>query len=146
MTNVFDVAAYILQKLGPISVMKLQKRLYYCQAWSLVWDDDIMFSNRIEAWANGPIVKEIYDAHKGKFLIAASDLQHDVKNELTEVQRETIDTVLKAYGDKSAQWLNDQTHAESPWQEARVGLPDSERGNKEITHASLAEYYGSLSS
>ena len=57
--SVFDVAAYILDKLGPISTIKLQKLVYYCQAWSLVWDEEPLFSERIEAWVNGPVVREL---------------------------------------------------------------------------------------
>ena len=34
-----DVAAYILRKQGTLPAMKLQKLVYYSQAWSLVWDD-----------------------------------------------------------------------------------------------------------
>ena len=37
MASAHDVAAYILKKLGPMTAMKLQKLVYYCQAWSLVW-------------------------------------------------------------------------------------------------------------
>ena len=37
--QVFDVAAYILQKTGSMTTMKLQKLVYYSQAWSLVWDE-----------------------------------------------------------------------------------------------------------
>jgi uncharacterized phage-associated protein len=57
---------------------------------------------------------------------------------------ETIDAVLKVYGDKPSQWLSDLTHAEEPWREARKGLADGERGKNEISHASMAEYYSSL--
>ena len=33
---VHDVVKYILNQTGPIPAMKLQKLVYYCQAWSLV--------------------------------------------------------------------------------------------------------------
>ena len=36
MANVNDVAVYILEKSNTMSTMKLQKLVYYCQAWSLV--------------------------------------------------------------------------------------------------------------
>ena len=63
---------------------------------------------------------------------------------LSKEQIKTIDTVLKAYGDKSPQWLSDQTHAEEPWRTARQGLTDHERDEKEITLSSMAEYYSTL--
>ena len=45
-----DVAAYILQEQGPTPALKLQKLVYYSQAWSLVWDDKPLFEEEIEAW------------------------------------------------------------------------------------------------
>jgi uncharacterized phage-associated protein len=43
--------------------MKLQKLVYYAQAWALVWDDEPIFDEEIEAWANGPVVRGLYEAH-----------------------------------------------------------------------------------
>jgi uncharacterized phage-associated protein len=145
MTNVFDVAIYILEKIGPVSAMKLQKLVYYSQAWSLVWDDSTLFDNKIEAWASGPVVRELYEKHRGKFMVSADDFRAFQSGEkFTKNQEETIDIVLKSYADKSAQWLSDQTHSETPWRTAREGLSDTDRGNQEIPLDSMAEYYSSL--
>lgn len=73
MANVFDVAKYILHKKGPMTTMKLQKLVYYCQAWSLVWDGKPIFEEKIQAWASGPVVRELYNEHRGVFII--SDLE-----------------------------------------------------------------------
>lgn len=142
MANVHDVAVYILSKQGPMTAMKLQKLVYYSQAWSLVWDEKPLFAERIEAWANGPIVPELYDAHRGKFRVDHWPLSHP--DRLTDVEKETINAVLGHYGDMSSHMLGDLAHKEGPWAEARAGLPPSARGNAEITHALMAEYYGSL--
>ncbi len=140
--SVFDVAAYILKKLGEMSAMKLQKLAYYCQAWSLVWDEQPLFRENVEAWANGPVIRELFNFHRGRFRISAVEIGNpDVLN---EVQTETIDAVLDYYGDKSAQWLIDLTHLEKPWKEARQGMSCSERGNRVIPHDAIAEYYSSL--
>ena len=56
MATAHDVAAYILQKKGEMTAMKLQKLVYYSQAWSVVWDERPLFHEKIEAWANGPVV------------------------------------------------------------------------------------------
>jgi uncharacterized phage-associated protein len=122
--------------------MKLQKLLYYCQAWSLVWDEGPLFKERIEAWANGPVVREIYDHHKGMYSVSSWN-KGNVKA-LSAEQKDTIDQVLKVYGDKPSHWLSALTHSEDPWKIARKGLDDGERGNREITHASMMEYYDSL--
>ncbi|MDE0048127.1 MAG: DUF4065 domain-containing protein [bacterium] len=142
MASVFDVAAYILERQGPMTTWKLQKLVYYCQAWSLVWDDDVLFPEEIEAWANGPVVRELYNAHRGNYRISC--MRKGNPDSLTEVQRETVEAVLTFYGDKSPQWLSDLTHMEAPWKSARRGIPDGVRGNQIISKESLAEYYGSL--
>ncbi len=56
MAHVQDVARYILEKRGRMSAMKLQKLVYYSQGWHLVFDGEPLFAERIEAWANGPVV------------------------------------------------------------------------------------------
>ncbi len=142
MVNVHDVASYILEKMGPLMAMKLQKLVYYSQAWSLVWDEEPLFSEKIEAWANGPVVPALYNSHRGQFKV--SELSEGNSSNLTPTQRETIDEVINFYGDRSSLWLSDLTHKEDPWINARQGLMLGERGNKEITHAAMAEYYSSL--
>ncbi len=143
MATVLDVATYILGKQGPMTAMKLQKLCYYAQAWSLVWDEKPLFRARIEAWANGPVIQRLYDAHRGKFKVTAQLIPGD-KSALTREERATVDAVLKHYGNKSSQWLSELTHREHPWKNARKGLSPSQRSRVEITHAAMAEYYGAL--
>ena len=142
MANVVDVAQYILHKQCKMTTMKLQKLVYYSQAWSLVWDEKPLFPECIQAWASGPVVPELYDSHRGIFTISRLR-KGDVEN-LEPDEKETIDAVLNTYGDRSAQWLSDLTHMENPWSEARQGLSPGQSCDKEITLASMCEYYSSL--
>ena len=142
MASAHDVAAYIVAKHGPLSAMKLQKLVYYAQAWSTVWDDRRLFPERIEAWANGPVVPALYQKHRGEFEIRSWP---DGDPEALDADaRATVDAVLEYYGWRNAQTLSDMTHGEEPWRLARAGLPDGVRGNREITPASMSEYYSSL--
>ena len=142
MTTAHDVAAYILRKIGRTSAMKLQKLLYYCQAWCLVWDDRPLFAEPIEAWANGPVVPDIYKLHREQFDLTVWPIGNP--DNLDKEARDTVNAVLKFYAKHNAQWLSDLTHTERPWREARAGLDRDARGNREITLASMAEYYSSL--
>lgn len=146
MATVFDVAAFILNNTGAMPAMKLHKLLYYCQAWSLVWDEEPLFNEPIEAWASGAVVRELYDAHQGLFKISKDDLSKGDPTVFTPTQRETIEEVLTSYGKKSTQWLSDLIHNEDPWSLARKGLQPNERGNKVISLASMAEYYSAAAS
>jgi len=143
MANVFDVAKYILEKKGTMSTMKLQKLCYYAQAWSLVWDDTPLFEEEFEAWANGPVCRELFNKTKGEFSATVTDETGGI-GDLTENQKETIDQVLAHYGEQNAQWLSQLTHMEDPWNEARVGIPAGEGCERIITKESMAIYYGGL--
>ncbi len=143
MANALDVAVYILNKQSPMTAMKLQKLVYYSHAWSLVWDDRPLFRNRIEAWANGPVIPALYQEHRREFKVRRGDIGGDAAR-LDEDACDTVDAVLKHYGDKTPQWLSELTHRERPWKEARRGVRPGERGNQQITDAAMNEYYGSL--
>ena len=141
MLSAFDVAEYILERKGAMTTMKLQKLVYYSQAWALVWDEEPLFPERIEAWANGPVIRKLFENHKGEYTV--STVGGD-SSRLNDVNRETVDAILDRYGDKSAQWLIELTHLEEPWIQARKELEPFEQSNREITLSSMAEYYSSL--
>lgn len=142
MASVFDVAKYIFQRRGATTAMKLQKLVYYCQAWSLCWDEAPLFNEKIEAWANGPVVRELFNEFKGQYTV--SDCSRGDSNNLSATQKETIDKVLEFYGKHSPQWLSDLTHSEAPWKNARTGLSDGVPCDREISLASIEDYYSSL--
>jgi len=144
--SVRDVAEYILRSQGEMTAMKLQKLVYYAQAWSLVWDERPLFNETIEAWANGPVCRSLYSAHHRQFSVPPGTIKPG-EIELDEQARATIDSVLAFYGDKSAQWLSDLTHLEAPWLQARdrAGAKPGEKCEEEITLADMHEYYSGLS-
>lgn len=61
MTYSLDVADYILQQKGPLTCMKLHKLVYYAQAWSLALEDEPLFEEPIEAWSNGPVIRNLLE-------------------------------------------------------------------------------------
>lgn len=149
MATAADVARYILDRLAPdphgqrVTAWKLQKLVYYSQAWSLVWDEAPLFDDEIQAWANGPVCPALYAQHRGRLQLCAGDINGN-PGALTEVQKETIEGVLAYYGDKSGQWLSDLTHMERPWNDTRAGLAPGANSQRVITHELMAAYYESL--
>ena len=142
MASANDVAAYILDKCSPLTVMKLQKLLYYSQAWHLVWDEEPLFTEHIEAWANGPVVPHIYRQHRGEFRLSSWPSGDGTK--LTPSESETVDIVLDTYRDMPAWELSNLAHQEAPWKTARGDTPPGYPSNAEITHAAMHEYYDGL--
>jgi uncharacterized phage-associated protein len=144
MASVFDVAKYILNEMGTMSTWKLQKLCYYAQAWTIAWDGCPLFDEEFQAWANGPICRELFDRHRGMFLINRDDLNEGSVGNLTIEQRENIDIIITDYGDKEPYWLRAQTHWEDPWRMARGDLPEGANSDRIITKDSMGAYYGSL--
>ena len=146
MAKVFDVAKYIVDKCGKIDTWKLQKLVYYSQAWSLVWDKKPLFESKIEAWANGPVCKELFNLHQGKYYVDSQTPIWDKANpgSLTEDEKETINAVIRDYGSMPGYELRELTHLEEPWKQAREGVPPMEPCNNEITQSSMELYYGKL--
>lgn len=144
MSQVLDVAVYILEKTGTITTMKLQKLAYYSQAWSLVWDEKPLFEAPIKAWVDGPVIPALYAAHRGKFTLSPGELAGGSSQALSANDCDVIDRVLAYYGTMTGQQLSQLSHNEYPWQEAREGLGANERGDRVIPHDRLAAYYASL--
>jgi uncharacterized phage-associated protein len=141
--NARDVAAYVISLVGPLSAMKLQKLVYYCQAWSLAWTGKPLFTDRIEAWANGPVIRSLYSAHRGEFEV--SEIGGD-PNHLDVHAQAIVRSIVDAYGRLSPQVLSEMTHGEEPWIEARRGAAPGARSEAEISQRSMRSYYGFLGS
>ena len=142
--NVLHVARYVTEKCAPTTAMKLEKLVYYCQAWSLAWDDVPLFAENFEAWANGPVCPELFKKHQGLFEISPKFLESYSGYPFSNTQKETMDAVIKGYGDKEPHWLSENTHQETPWKNARKGVPIGERSHNIISKESMQEFYSEL--
>ena len=142
--TIFDVAKYILEKQGEITAMKLQKLTYYVKAWNLVWDEENLFKEEFEAWANGGVSRVLYNKHRGLFKISAELFADANSNVFTDSQKETMDKVLEFYGKYTAQQLSDINHQEFPWIDARGDLHPTARCSNVITPAAMSEYYSGI--
>jgi len=137
MATVFDIAAHIRARVGGIGQMKLNKLAYYVQAWSLVWREQPAFSERIEAWKDGPVVRALWvdqQHHASLQLQGATPLPPDLAAH--------VDRVLVAYGHLSPEQLSRLTHNEDPWRLARDGVPKGVASEAEITHDAMTKFYG----
>ena len=141
------VAEYFIEKNQEdgkgLTNKKLQKLLYYSQAWSLVINSKKMFSDPIEAWVHGPAIPRVYSVFK-KF--GGLDITTHVSTKNLPVLREEdktiLDEVWRVYGKFDGAYLEMLTHIEIPWQEARRGVPSHESSSNEISLVTMKEYYG----
>jgi uncharacterized phage-associated protein len=134
MASVHDIAAYIEERLGAVSAFKLQKLVYYAQAWSLAWDAEPLFAEVIKAWKHGPVSPELRH-QRVKTKVRTGDAR-----QLSPRARKTLDAVLAFYGPMSPQDLIDLSHRETPWRVARARGGESPT----ITHQAMRAYFRPL--
>lgn len=140
MASVDDVAAAILERTGTVTTKKLQKLVYYTQAWHLVFESTRIFNNRIEAWVQGPVVPQLYHQHKRHYDVSRWEKGNPQR--LSSTETKTVDWVVGQYGEFSAEALSRMTHMEAPWAAARAGRADDEPSSDEIDLRHMAAYYG----
>lgn len=116
--RVYDVAQYILGKYGSVEAMKLQKLVYYSQAWRSVQTGGVLFDETIKAYEQGPVVGQLWHLHKGYRFVTGQTIQHGSEDFLTPDEALLVDSVLDHYGHLSGDELSDLTHKERPWTEA----------------------------
>lgn len=119
-----------------ITNLKLQKILYFAQAYYLAKFNKPLFNNTIEAWEYGPVIPDIYRRFKnygGKPIISKRD-----NSTLSEKDKEILKEIWETFGGYSASRLVDISHAHAPWRDAYASE------DKIISNKSLSEYYRPL--
>ncbi len=137
------IAECILNECGSLSTMKLQKLVYYSQALHLVHYGEPLFVEDIEAWANGPVVRDLFNLHRRKFVITKGFFGDAAVGSLDESTAKSIRSVLDVLGGKTGAELSELTHSEAPWRDARKGYGPSERCDVVITPDAIRSFYSS---
>ncbi len=141
-----SVAEYFVDRANKeekkITNKKLQKLVYYAQAWSLVLRDKKLFNEKIEAWVHGPAIKSVYIKYKDfGFNPIEKETDRDVIKSISADSQKLLDSVWSVYGNLDAGYLEMLTHSEKPWQEAREGLQSSENSENEISLKTMKKFY-----
>jgi uncharacterized phage-associated protein len=137
--SVHDVAAELIDRLGSMTAMKLEKLVYYCQCWHLARHGVPLFEEAIEAWRQGPVVPALYRQHRGLYTV--SSWPSGDGSQLTPAQRRTVKWVGAEYGGFSAIELSRMTHSELPWRAARGALPESAPSSIPLSTDMARNYY-----
>lgn len=151
MISINKLADYIITKLSEggeeLNNLKLQKLAYYCDAWHLAFFDKKLVDVDFQAWIHGPVSRELYDRFSfSKSLysdISLEDRSPDFQMEFESSYATHIDTILEAYGKFSGAQLEEMTHREKPWIEARKGYRPSQRCEEVLDNAVIRDYYKS---
>lgn len=141
-----EVADYLIalahERGEGVNNMKLQRLLYYAQAWHLARHDRPLFDAKFEAWISGPVIPALYWRFK-PFGIRDLPVPSD---------RPRFDPRTTAFLEEATseylpldEWeLGDMSSRETPWLNARGGLDDGDPCTTELSEADMRAYFRHL--
>ena len=139
-----DLARWILPESSPMTLRKLQKILYYAQAWSLVWEDVPLFKEKIVACSCcGPMIVElqeyaisqfaklppkkkgVYEVFNTHMDLCFHGLPHKGQK-LKKSQEKTVLDVYQTYNNHPTLFLEALSKEEGPFKKAQLSSKEGE--------------------
>lgn len=146
--RVEDVIDWFLLK-SPMSPKKLQKLLYYSYAWTLTLFNENsenlnnkLFDEVFEAWIHGPVIPGVYRRFK-KYRYNNITKKPQEQVLFDEEIEDVLNQVWDVYGHFSGNELENLTHQETPWKNARKDLRPLDHCDVPISDKDIFECYGS---
>lgn len=130
-----------------MSPKKLQKLLYYAYSWGLVFLNDDkdnlenkLFEANFEAWVHGPVIRSVY-ARYAPFKFQDIEKRDSAIEALPEDIEDILLQVINAYGEFNGNQLENLTHSELPWIEARGNCLPMDSCQTVISDKTIFTYY-----
>jgi uncharacterized phage-associated protein len=154
MYDINDVCDFVILRANadeviPLSNLKLQKLLFYIQAWHLAFYKEPFFKGKFQAWVHGPVNREIYERFREKKWlysdITKSDvLRSDPETSFAVADIDHMNNVLEVYLRFTGMQLESLTHSEEPWIQTRKGYSPFALCEKEIDEELMKDFYKSI--
>jgi len=128
-----------------MSPLKLQKLLYYCQGWYLAVIGDKLFEEDLQAWAHGPVVPSEYYRFEDikRYDSIPKERISDEPPIFKGEAKDILEEVFDVYNEHSASYLENLTHQEKPWVEARKGVKPFEISTNPISTETMKSFFKS---
>jgi uncharacterized phage-associated protein len=145
--SALDIANWIIASVDreagdSITHLKLQKLLYYAQAWALCLLGRPLFEEDMQAWVHGPVAETVFRAYRRYGFEALPPPNH--LPALAPEDEAHLLSVMEAYGDFSARRLEAMTHNEDPWRQARGALAPDCASQAVIPKDHMKTFYAAL--
>ena len=136
---------YIFEQMKEVTPLALQKILYFIQGIYMVIFGKPLYKEDCMAWIHGPVYEEVYDLFRDFKYNPIEDnrfaIFKDRFEELSEQEKKIIDLVINTFGKYSGKVLEEITHEELPWKNARVGYGSSEPSREIISKDEIRNYF-----
>lgn len=155
--NLFSVSdkmlqaiAYIFESLEEVTPLMLQKLLYFIQSIYYALFGDPLFEEDCEAWVHGPVYPEVYNLFRDFKYNPVDDVRFAVLNgisdDLAENEKHVIDLVVNTFGLYGGKALEQITHSEEPWKDARKGYEEQIQSQETMSKERMKKYYEFINS
>lgn len=143
-------AAYILAKTGSTSPLALQKELYYVDGVANAFLGHPLFLERCEAWVRGPVYPQLWKdldlRNVREESLFGEEVAREIEDSFSEEELKVLRAVVTHVACYSPFVLRDITHKESPWLDARSGIPDDDASDAEITEDAIKNFFVKIKS
>jgi len=145
--NYRDVADYFLALANEtgesLTNLKLQKLIYYVQAWYLANYNVPLFRAEFEPWIHGPVIPNLYREMKafGSNPITLTLELEEVEKRFDDDTLEFLREIADVYMPYGAYAMEKMVHREQPWIQARGNLATDERCKAIISEESMRTFY-----
>ncbi|MBB5534150.1 Panacea domain-containing protein [Rhizobium giardinii] len=121
-----------------VTHLKLQKLIYYAEAWFLANFDQSLTNEKFQAWAHGPVSPTVYAKYRDSGWDALSP---EKPKPIPENLVGFLSEVYEQYGQLGAKKLEALTHKEDPWKVTRGGLPPEAKCTEPIDRLLMRNFY-----
>lgn len=104
-----------------------------------------MFAEQVKAWNHGPVVKELWELHKGEFDVTEQFLLKQAHDRVISVEvlhpnaELIVNAICQSFGSLTGWQLRNRTHTEEPWKNHFD--PNESFHDEPIPNEEMAEYY-----
>ena len=145
MHSASEVAHWFIAKAAEsgdlITHLKVQKLLYYAEAWTQTLVNEELFAEKLEAWAHGPVVPEIFQEFREHGWNPLPVPNQEKIPVISPQAEEVLQQVFDTYGDLPAKTLEDMTHKDEPYIKARGNLSGEERCDVVIPKNEIQNFF-----
>jgi uncharacterized phage-associated protein len=150
MANIHLVCDYVIARTGAagevLTHIKLQKLMYYIQAWHWAFFNKPLFAGKFQAWVHGPVNRDLYDRFAESKSLYSPICLDDAReksdfSQLTGEDKAHIENILESYITFTGSQLEQMTHQEQPWIDARTGYSEAQRCEVEINELTMQQFY-----
>lgn len=118
--------------------LKLQKLIYFSQAWHLANLNKPLFQEDMEAWTHGPVTPSIWHAYKN---YQWDPLPPGKEPKIEKPVIGFLNAIYNRYGKFNAKELERITHQHEPWRVTRGDLPLEAKCTDPIKKKLMRDFY-----